>query len=671
MFAMPPRQGRWSRGERQGCAYCGKAGPLTADSSDGRSYCAACWEYYYGKAPPSPAPVDGETGGLAAAEAVASAVRAAAASVAASSSSAPPREACDGASGDVAQRSDASQRRRAEEEAKEVRVADAAASAPDPCWPEAPAAEASAPAVRGRLARFGAEVAELRRLCAASEAADDAERAEAAEQQKMELETLDAIYGEGLRVLSAPDEQPVLLRLELPVELEGGGPAEIVLQTEEGEVPAGMAQELPPMVLLCALPQRYPLELSGRGPPVLIEAEHLPDDVLAELEAHLEGLAEQHQGEPLLFYWASALQERPAEPRRLVLPQVPDAMDLALRLLAHSDDALRVRRDREMHTCPVCMDEVLGSRGVFLGCGHFGCRPCLEEMAKLHTKEADIGALRCPTWECREAFGIEVLRELLGADSEALAKWEEVSLQRCLEGMEDVAYCPRCDLDATGHRVPCIADDDGAAQCGACGFVFCARCRGVYHPGTDCPTVDDQLEALEAKAAGTGPEAKAAQAELMSLRHLAKTTKRCPRCDMAIEKTEGCSKVVCGNCKGAFCWRCGKEINGYDHFASGECRLFDDEEIRRWNQRVKVNNAQARAHEARFLAQFLDPARLWEQMRGCPRCKAGCLRDGKNNHMRCHACQTQWCARCGQVLPKNGAGEHFQRLKICPQHSDD
>ena len=111
-----------------------------------------------------------------------------------------------------------------------------------------------------------------------------------------------------------------------------------------------------------------------------------------------------------------------------------------------------------------------------------------------------------------------------------------------------------------------------------------------------------------------------------------------------------------------------------------------------------------------------------------PRCRAPVLREGKNNHLRCYACMTQFCvwsrwcrcglpmvangchechgcchelpcetppflaflawaqlemwesfaavgavakARCFEVLPKGKASEHFNKLRICPQHSDD
>mmetsp|Transcript_84714 Transcript_84714/g.244875 ORF Transcript_84714/g.244875 Transcript_84714/m.244875 type:complete len:649 (-) Transcript_84714:88-2034(-) len=517
--------------------------------------------------------------------------------------------------------------------------------------------------------RFAAEVAELRRQFLGSEQQEVAQKSQ--EEQRSEVESLTAIYGDALQVLSADGELPLAFRLELSADIEGEGTAEIIVTTPDGEAPAGLVEELPPLVLYCALPLGYPLDVAAR-PRFVVDAEHLSASAIEELEAALRALSDQHAGEPLLFEWSSALQERFVQPRRVVLPDSADSMGVALRLLAHSRAERDRRRCRELQTCPMCLDEVLGSRGVFLDCGHFGCRDCLEQMALLHASESDVAALRCPAVDCRRPIDAEVLRDLLSSDPVALKKWEDESLRRCLEHMQDVVFCPRCDADGDGERVPVIEDSDHMARCEVCFYVFCGRCKGVYHPDTPCSSTEDRLDALEAKAAGVGPEAKAARAELMTLRHLAKTTKSCPQCSMAIEKTDGCSKVLCGNCKVHFCWRCNKVIDGYDHFATSDCRLFDDDEIRRWNQQVKtVDKAQVRAHEARFLAQFIDPAKLWEQFRPCPRCRNAVLRDGKNNHLRCFACSTHFCARCREILPGSRPGDHFQKRKTCPQHSDD
>ena len=39
------------------------------------------------------------------------------------------------------------------------------------------------------------------------------------------------------------------------------------------------------------------------------------------------------------------------------------------------------------------------------------------------------------------------------------------------------------------------------------------------------------------------------------------TAKNCPHCNMAVEKSEGCNKMVCGHCNGKFCYKCGQARN--------------------------------------------------------------------------------------------------------------
>jgi E3 ubiquitin-protein ligase RNF14 len=54
--------------------------------------------------------------------------------------------------------------------------------------------------------------------------------------------------------------------------------------------------------------------------------------------------------------------------------------------------------------------------------------------------------------------------------------------------------------------------------------------------------------------------------ELRSLKEIMKDAKQCPKCKMAISKTEGCNKMVCWNCKEYFCYQCNSAITGYEHF---------------------------------------------------------------------------------------------------------
>lgn len=67
-----------------------------------------------------------------------------------------------------------------------------------------------------------------------------------------------------------------------------------------------------------------------------------------------------------------------------------------------------------------------------------------------------------------------MLRQLLAPQD--YLRWETLMLQRTLDRMRDAAFCPRCSA-------VCLEDGGGCAQCAACLFVFCTRCRDGWHPG--------------------------------------------------------------------------------------------------------------------------------------------------------------------------------------------
>lgn len=63
--------------------------------------------------------------------------------------------------------------------------------------------------------------------------------------------------------------------------------------------------------------------------------------------------------------------------------------------------------------------------------------------------------------------------------------------------------------------------------------------------------------------------------QMQSLKLVQQTSKRCPACQMAISKTEGCNKMVCAYCSAAWCWRCERVVKGYEHFRWGASMVLD------------------------------------------------------------------------------------------------
>ncbi|KAK7476051.1 hypothetical protein BaRGS_00032678, partial [Batillaria attramentaria] len=276
---------------------------------------------------------------------------------------------------------------------------------------------------------------------------------------------------------------------------------------------------LSPLILHVTFPPHYPSE----DPPAFtLTCIWLSGTQLSTLCRQLDALWEANKHMPIIFSWVDFLESE---------------------ALGYSNDKEAVEFCKSAQECCLCFDEKAGTQFFrLLPCKHHFCFDCLAAHCSLHVTDGTIQLLTCPGYECKSIIQPDVLQTVLSP--ELFARWETLSLQRTLDEMEDIVYCPRC-------RSVVIREQEATlnlGHCLVCFYSFCPQCEQPWHqrPNTGVPEWAAEIK---------------------------NRTVKCPKCKVAIEKIAGCNKMTC-HCGQSFCWLCQKAINGYSHFRGSSCELF-------------------------------------------------------------------------------------------------
>lgn len=153
---------------------------------------------------------------------------------------------------------------------------------------------------------------------------------------------------------------------------------------------------------------------------------------------------------------------------------------------------------------------------------------------------------------CGRTWGPEYLSYYL-SDAE-LKKYEDRLTHRSLESDPHFRWCAKDDC-ISGEFYDASAVENPKTCCGHCDSTNCFNCRVEWHDGLTCDEFQDPKKAVRKK------KGMAKGADVDTLKTMRKNvTKRCPHCQAAIERSEGCDHMYCGACGKNFMWSEAKNV---------------------------------------------------------------------------------------------------------------
>ncbi|XP_041671645.1 ranBP-type and C3HC4-type zinc finger-containing protein 1 [Cheilinus undulatus] len=227
-----------------------------------------------------------------------------------------------------------------------------------------------------------------------------------------------------------------------------------------------------------------------------------------------------------------------------------------LHLLA-TDDLNLIPNSTEAE-CPICFSTLQPEEGVVLReCLHTFCRDCLVGTI-VNSQDAEVS---CPD-NCESKLLDREIQALL--TEEEHQRFLELRLSIAESRSEHSFHCqtPNC-------KGWCIYEDEvNEFNCELCSETNCLLCRAI-HKDMNCK---DYQEDLRIRAQND----EAAQQTTQMLQSMLQNGEamKCPRCDVIVQKKDGCDWICCLMCKTEICWvtkqaRWGPNGNGD---TSGGCR---------------------------------------------------------------------------------------------------
>ncbi|XP_046674597.1 LOW QUALITY PROTEIN: E3 ubiquitin-protein ligase RNF14-like, partial [Homalodisca vitripennis] len=258
--------------------------------------------------------------------------------------------------------------------------------------------------------------------------------------------------------------------------------------------------------------------------------------------------------------------------------------DLYFYLIEYNATKTKEEFKKALQECNVCFSGVPGELCKQLSCSHVTCVDCLKRMCEVHIKHGTMESIVCSQENCGLEIPANLIKELVS--KELYDQFDRLMLNRTLDKISNMTYCPLLHC-----QYPIATEGDEAlAVCPSCNHAFCIFCKRAYHGIEGCRMKSEEKQQLIKAYQNADHERRLelekryGKRQLVELVNTAQTeewmsenSKKCPCCNVNIEKNDGCNKMICRKCNANFCWMCLKRLsslNPYLHYQDPKSRCF-------------------------------------------------------------------------------------------------
>ena len=196
--------------------------------------------------------------------------------------------------------------------------------------------------------------------------------------------------------------------------------------------------------------------------------------------------------------------------------------------------------------CRVCYEKINDEDKInnSLPCGHLFCSNCWLDYLKTLISEAKTNKIKCMESKCSEYISEEFIIQHISKDLNLSEKYIKFKNRYEIIKDKNKKLCPHVGCDSFLQK----SDKTKYVECEN-GHKYCFECLAPPHENKKCKNKNEKKFLKWTKG---------------------KRVKRCPNCQMYVERNEGCNHMTCAYCDYQWCWICEQQYDP-EHFINGPC----------------------------------------------------------------------------------------------------